>query len=400
MQGGKTMRNILIYRDSFLPYSETFILAQGESLETYSPYYVGTSCAGALESEVPNRKAIILDRLVSQPGFWKTLYKLSGFVLPRWKKQIYQTQPLLIHAHGGKDGDFALPLSRLLNIPLIVTFHGHDATIEKQPADFKPLVPHMMDFISHRGSFYVDRYLERRTRLFHVPDKFIAVSDFIRKTVIDKGCPSERILTHYIGIDTERFTPVQGVDREPIVLFVGRLVEKKGVEYLIRAMSDVQILIPEAQLVLIGDGAKSSPLKKMADRLNINAKFLGRQTPENVIRWMNKSAVFCGPSVVAKSGDAEGLGMVFLEAQALELPVVSFKSGGIPEAVADEETGILLPEGDTQALGKAITELLQNPELRARFGKAGRHRVLKKFDLKKQTAKLENIYDKLISKGD
>jgi glycosyltransferase involved in cell wall biosynthesis len=391
------LKPVIIYRDELLPYSETFILNQSHSLTRYDPYFAGTIAANALEQYVQPSKLFILERYVTQPEVRKTLYKFYGIPPASWLKRLQALDSCLIHAHFGFDGLLVLPLMRYLKVPMVVTFHGYDATLGSDPKLLRPLPLHWADFVNHRGRFFRERYLRQRPQLFCKGTKFIAVSNFIQNLLLKEGCPPEKISTLYIGIDTECFAPDLSINREPIVLFVGRLVEKKGVRYLIQAMSKVQECIPDASLVLIGDGALNSSLKKLARDLNVNANFLGKQTEGTVKHWMNKSTVFCGPSVVSSNGDAEGLGMVFLEAQSMELPVVSHHSGGIPEAVADGETGILVAEGDVDALGKAIVTLMKRPDLGFRFGKAGRNRVKSRFELNTQTAKLEKIYDGLVA---
>src|SRR3984885_16193520 len=111
---------------------------------------------------------------------------------------------------------------------------------------------------------------------------------------------------------------------------------------------------------------------------------------------MARAAVFSVPSVVAASGDAEGFGMVFIEAQAMGLPVVSTLSGGIPEAVKHGETGLLVTECNPAALADAILELMQNDELWHRYSVAGRRRVEDQFNLLHQTERLENIFEQLV----
>ena len=151
---------------------------------------------------------------------------------------------------------------------------------------------------------------------------------------------------HYTGIDTEFFNPQRPAVRAPIVLFVGRLVAKKGCDYLIRAMARVQETAPEVRLVVLGDDHLRNQLERQATAVLKNFIFLGAKEPVVVKHWMGRATVFCTPSVTAPSGDAEGFGMVFVEAQAMGLPVVSFASGGIPEAVANNETGFLVAEKD------------------------------------------------------
>jgi glycosyltransferase involved in cell wall biosynthesis len=113
---------------------------------------------------------------------------------------------------------------------------------------------------------------------------------------------------------------------------------------------------------------------------------------------MSRSAVLCAPSIVIASGDAEGLPIVAIEAQASGLPVVGFSTGGIPEAVAHDETGYLAPEKDWRALSEYIPKLLGDPDLWASFSRAGRELVKSGFDLKVQTGKLERIYEETILK--
>jgi glycosyltransferase involved in cell wall biosynthesis len=112
---------------------------------------------------------------------------------------------------------------------------------------------------------------------------------------------------------------------------------------------------------------------------------------------MARASVFCVPSVIAGSGDAEGFGIVFIEAQAMGLPVVSTRSGGIPEAVKDGETGLLVSEHDPRALAEAILQLMQDGELWQRFSLAGRIRVLDNFNLFKQTSRLEYVFEQLLA---
>jgi colanic acid/amylovoran biosynthesis glycosyltransferase len=386
---------VLMYRDCLLPYSETFILGQASHLQRYRPRYVGTTVAGELDQQIAPEARVILAEAVTQLGLWKMLYKLGGVVPRSWARQLRAVQPRLIHAHFGFDAGFALALARKLSLPLIVTGHGYDVTLDLHPEQLQPLWRHSLDFISHRGRFFRERYLRQRAEILQTADGVIAVSDFIRQQLIQRGCPAERVVTHYVGIDVEQFCPQPQVQRDPIVLFVGRLVEKKGCAYLIQAMATVQETLPHARLVIIGDGPLRSDLMALAaDCLN-SAEFLGRQPAETVRQWMNQATVFSVPSVVTAAGDAEGLGMVFLEAQAMGLPVVSSLSGGIPEVVIHGETGFLAPERDVQGLSDYLITLLQQPELRSQFGKAGRKRVCQHFNITTQTAQLEEIYDRI-----
>jgi colanic acid/amylovoran biosynthesis glycosyltransferase len=271
-----------------------------------------------------------------------------------------------------------------LEIPLLVTYHGYDATVKDEYA---------------KKSFYRHRaYLEYRDEIKKEADGFIAVSDFIKDRLENSGFPQGKIYQHYIGINTEKFNPSGSVDRKNVILFVGRLVEKKGGEYLIRAAAKVQETHPDTEVVFIGSGPRRDDLEKLARDVGCDVRFLGRQPLEQVRHWMNRARVFCVPSVTAESGDMEAFGMVFAEAQAIGLPVASFASGGIPEAVKHKETGLLAPEGDWRKLAENINLLLENRDLWDSFSEEGMRYVRENFDVKSQSKKLESIYDKVLNK--
>ncbi len=380
------MPTVLIYRDQLLPYSETFIPAQGGRLSRYKAIYVGTS---RLAESLQNQQTIILGEYASPSQLWKGLYKFGDIIHPRWLKELKQLRPALVHAHFGSDGGFVFPLCQQLALPLVVTCHGYDATWDT-PA---------WTTVRNQGDFFRALLLRKRDRAVAVADRIIAVSQFIRDQLLLRGGCADKIVVHYIGIDRQVFYPQPNQVREPLVLFVGRLVEKKGAEYLVRAMAAVQRQLPVVQLIIIGDGALRSHLQTLANQLGVRVQFLGKQPPDQVRHWMNRAQVFCGPSIIARSGDAEGFGMVFAEAQAMGLPVVSFATGGIPEAVIHGETGLLAPEKDTEQLAKNLTRLLKNEDLRQRFALAGQAHVAAKLDLQKNTRQLEAIYDDVVAQA-
>jgi glycosyltransferase involved in cell wall biosynthesis len=186
-------------------------------------------------------------------------------------------------------------------------------------------------------------------------------------------------------------------ERDPIVLFVARLTEKKGATYLINAMSFIQQQHPEIKLVIVGDGPLRQSLEHQAQEQLSNFVFVGWQTPSQVTQLMKKARVFCVPSITAESGDSEGFGMVFIEAQQWGTPVVSFKHGGIVEAVADGQTGLLAPERDTATLTSNLLSLFEDDDLWQNVSLNAFEWVKRKFDLHQLACDLERIYDDLLS---
>jgi len=368
---------VAVYRNRLILTSETYIRTQGEALTRYSSYYVGMRRVPK-GLELPSERVFVLNRGDTAGRARELAYQELG-VSPRLVNAVRSVRPALLHAHLGVDGAAALPLARKLRVPLVVTFHGFDATATDEAA-------------RARGRRY-RVYLRRREALKREARLFIAVSRFTRARMLDRGFPEDKIVLHYIGVDTETFRPDSAVSREPLVLFVGRLIEKKGVRHLIAAMREVQARVPEADLVIVGKGALKPELQRQARELGVRARFVEVATPEEVRAWMNRARVLCVPSVVAASGDAEGLPIVAMEAMAMALPIVGSTSAGLPEGVRHGTDGFLAAEGDERALASHLHALLTDAPLWERMSRAALENVRDRFDLRTQMAALERIYD-------
>jgi glycosyltransferase involved in cell wall biosynthesis len=370
---------ILIFRIQLLPPSETFIVAQAAAMQQFSPYFVGWRRMAGIE--LPAEASWTVDR----GGLRGKLRELRfRYVGPSTEQlaRLRARAPRLVYAHFAPDAYAAMQLADRLGVPLVTALHGYDVTMTDQAIAATRL-----------GR----EYLRGRSALQKTSALFLACSAFVRGRALELGYPAERTLVHSIGTDLEAFQPSAPGLRQKIVLFVARLVEKKDCGSLIRAMAEVQRHSPAAGLVVIGDGPLRPHYQALAAALGIRCRFLGIQ-PNSVVRhWMALAAVFCVPSVVAASGDAEGFGIVFIEAQAMGLPVVSTRSGGIPEAVRHGETGLLVKERDPHGLAQAILRLLQGGELWQRFSLAGRRNVETHFNLARQTARLEKVFERLLA---
>jgi glycosyltransferase involved in cell wall biosynthesis len=379
-RGGDGPRPVLVYTNALLPYSETFIRDQAEALSRYQAHYVGGHRVDGLA--LPDGRVTVVSDGTARGRAREGWFKLSGRA-PALVRRLRDERPAVLHAHFGGCAAVALPLAEALGLPFVVTFHGLDAT--RTVADRRrqlALTPQL--------------YVRRAGRLRRRADRFVTITEHVRQTLVGQGFPADRVEVLPLGIDTAFFAPDAAVEREPVVLFVGRLVEKKGAEYLVRAMARVGRAVPAARLVVIGDGPLRATLEAEAGRTLQGARFLGRRSPAEVRAWMNRARVFCVPSVTAASGDQEGFGVVFLEAQAMGTPVVSSRSGGIPEAVADGETGFLLPERDVEGLAARIAALLTDPALWDATSRRGRDRVRREFDTARQTRRLEALYDDVV----
>ena len=370
---------IVVFRIQLLPPSETFIVAQAAAMRRFSPFFVGWRRMAGIE--LPEQTSWTVDG----GGLRGKLRELRFRYVGPTREQVARLQarsPRLVYAHFAPDGHAAIQLAEQLGVPLVTALHGYDVTMSDKAI----------------GATRLGReYLLGRPRLQEKGALFLTCSAYVRRRGLEIGYPGERTIVHSIGVDVERFKPPTVRRREKFVLFVGRLVEKKGCGSLIEAMAQVQRRIPAAELVVIGGGPLRLAYEAQAAARGVRCRFFGSQ-PTTVVRdWMGRAAIFCVPSVVAASGDAEGFGMVFIEAQAMGLPVVSTLSGGIPEAVMHGETGLLVSELNPAALAEAILQLMQNDELWQRYSAAGRRRVVDQFNLVRQTERLENVFEQLLA---
>ena len=291
----------------------------------------------------------------------------------------------LIHAHFGPDGVYAQSLARALGIPYLVTFHGFDATMNRAA-------------LWRTRKLYIAQFLLHERALQRTAAAFIAISKFIRDKLVERRYPADKIIQHYIGVDTERFQPGTR-SASPYVLCVARAVEKKGVATVVRAFARVAAKYPQVRLVHVGEGPLLGELRALVQELGLGDRVELRGAAEHdVVRELMRGAsVFAVASCTAGDGDAEGLGIVFNEASACGVPVVATAHGGIPEAVIHGETGLLSAERDDAAMAQHLDAVLGDVALAARLGARGREYVCDRFDVRKQTAKLEEVYDRYTS---
>jgi glycosyltransferase involved in cell wall biosynthesis len=364
---------VAIFRIELFKPSETFIASQVRNLRRYRPVFVGRLDhpvpAGFRASPLPSNR-------------WSWLWTLLGRSREAGAA-LAGVNAAVVHAHFATDGAVIAPYAAALNTPLVVTLHGFDVAVTR------------LGIARSRNPTLVYSYFMRR-RLFAYADTFLCVSKYIYDLAVIRNFPKNKLLLHYIGIDLETLRPANEWQEDKIV-HIGRLVEKKGTEYLIKAMPAVLRQRPNAKLLILGSGPLAAELGELASSLKLSEHviFAGETTHAQAMQELATATVACAPSVTARNGDSEGLPTVVLEAAALAVPVVASRTSGIPEAVLDGVTGYLAPERDVDALAKALLTILGDKAKRAQMGAAGRLYMEQKFDQRKQTEQLEEIYDGL-----
>ncbi|WOH57322.1 MULTISPECIES: glycosyltransferase [Bradyrhizobium] len=379
-------RTVLVYRNELLPISETFIKEQVLSLRKWRAVLIGLKAVNQLPLDDLTVRVLGADNpgLLSRLA-WKT-FQLTGTIPPRIKRILDAEGASLVHAHFGIDALDAWPLARALNVPMLVTLHGYDINIYREWWEAGEA--------GFRARFY-PRLLLGLAKKPQV--RFLAVSEAIRHRAIEFGIPADKVFVRYIGIDSTKFSPgpTQISKRPPRVLFVGRLVEKKGCQYLVEAMADVQRKIRMAELVVVGDGPLRATLEQLARARGTNVKFRGVLSNQDVKRELDAARVFCLPSITAENGDAEGLPISILEAQASGIPVITSARGGVGEAVKDNETGLVFGERDSPKLAIQLLKILTSDDLADRISNASVAMIASCFSHQLLSPRLEALYDEI-----
>jgi colanic acid/amylovoran biosynthesis glycosyltransferase len=377
---GEDLREVAIFRHNLFKISEPFIAEQAQHLRRYRPLYLGRLRFGRPPDGARSFALQDLYRRCALPRIgWQMITGDSR----AYRRLLEHQRPSLIHAHFGVEGVYALPLAERLDIPLVTTFHGFDATLRTHAL---------------LGSPAWFRYPLLRRKLAREGDLFLCASSFIRERVLAMGFPESRTHTHYIGVDCRAIQPREDFEERPVILHVARLVEVKGTRYLLKAFASVARRYDGVQLLIIGDGPLRRPLQALAASVGVRdrVEFLGSLRHAEVLAWMRKAAMLVLPGIRTATGRVEGLGMVLLEAAATGLPIIGSRVGGIPECILEGRTGFLVPERDEAALAERMGELLEDAAKRRQMGTEGRALVERRFDIHRQTEALENLYDTLL----
>lgn len=377
------MKRLAIFRAKLLPISETFIRQQTRFLGSWKPVLVGTQ-------RVPNGLALdgIDHTILPRRGrFVSALRSIMTLPAGPVVRALRELDVRFVHAHFATDAVDVWPSARAAGLPLLVTLHGFDINTRQ-------------DWWESGRAGPVMRTYPRRLRIMALDPavRFIAVSNALKERAVGLGIPQHKIDVSYIGVDTQLFTP-NGLSaglRSRRILFVGRMVEKKAPLLLVRAFASIRTHIPDAELVMIGEGPLLEEVRKLATTLHVPVTLPGPCSAEAVIGHLNQARVLCLPSVTAANGDAEGFGLAILEAQACGVPVVTSALGGATEGLVSGKTGDCFPEGDQVALESCLTRWLLDEHLAEAGSRAARKFVVENFDIRGCTRNLERAYDALV----
>lgn len=351
---------VLHYVEHWLELSAGFVHAQ--ITRSRHPHVAVSHNATENLAAFPVRPLVRLGPIAQRvpPRFWPTIRTaaLRGIATS------YRAD--VVHVHFGYVVRDVLPLVDRHRRPLVLSLHGDDALAlpGRQPGHYGPVVDAVSAVV--------------------VPSRFLAD--------VAAGLGFERQRIHVIpsGIDTTFFAP-SPVPSDPVVAFVGRFVDKKGLDTLLAAWPAVRHAVPEARLHLLGSG----PLGSLIDREDASVRHLvpdPHRRAEQVRDTIRGAKLVTTPSHTADGGDAESLLLVNLEAQASGRPVVTTDNGGITEFVSANESALVVPQRDPDALAAALVSVLANDEIAQRIGAAGPE-VAGRFDVADCSARVDDLYE-------
>lgn len=238
--------------------------------------------------------------------------------------------------------------------------------------------------------------------VIHCSSLLTVVSNTMAGYALSLGAKPERLQTISMGVDTKTlFTPSQASHRaNNEILFVGRLVKKKGIAYLLDAMPEILSRHPNTLLSIVGDGPEKKALQQQADRLGIShaVTYHGALKNAEIPDLYRRATIFMAPSIVTAQGDQEGLGLVLVEALACECPVVVSDLPAIRDVIIHGETGWIVPQKNPQAIAKSVMKLLAEPDLRGQLAGNGRRHVIRNFDWGAVSCRYASLFDGLIRK--
>lgn len=385
------MKRILIFNKVFFGISETFILRQAVALHAAFnvSFLARTFCN---EDFFPSRtidKVVFPTRLSLVDRFVTFVYRrvidpeliISVATYFELLRRLRKGNFDAIHAHYGPNALKILPVAKRLKIPLIISFHGYDASRQMKDAKYIAALPelfeasaaiivcarHMIDTL-HLGPWI--------SKVHHIP----------------------------YGVDVNEFAPLQKnvATSKVVITHSGRIAFKKGVPDLIRVFSRLAEIHDAIELHILGDGAEAKLCRELVTEFSLEdkVKFYGAQ-PQNVVKQLlHRTDIFVLNSRVAEDGDMEGLPNTILEAMSLEKAVVSTIHAGIPDVIKDGENGFLVPERDNERLFKVLDFLISNPNARASVGTNARKTILGSFTLDKMGESLLAVFEKVLYSSD
>lgn len=365
--------NIAIFTPNQNPYSETFIQTHKNYLKGKIFYYYGNNENIRIEGvqKIISKKDAFILKVKK-----KFLKKPSHYV---WRKAVIyslkQHNIDVVLVEYGTHAHQILPIIKESKIPMVVHFHGYDASV-----------------------YEAIKKCNNYNEVFTYASSVIAVSRKMEEMLLNIGCPRNKLVYNVYGPQTEFETVVPTFDKKQFI-GIGRFTDKKAPYYTILAFKKVVHKHPDAQLLLAGDGALLNSCLNLIKyyKLEANIKLLGVIKPEEYRGLIKNSRAFVQHSITALNGDMEGTPLAILEASAAGIPVISTLHAGIPDVVKHEKTGLLSSEHDVETMAIHMEQLLDDIEFAKQLGAAGKTNITNNFNIKKHIDLLQTTIENAVN---
>jgi glycosyltransferase involved in cell wall biosynthesis len=380
MAAGVARPVVACYCATFLKPEMLHIYRQITSLKRVSPFVI------AQKREEAERYPFDQIAVVGKPAthflrrFWFKQVRDAPWQLSQGEVRtlvgvLERANAQLLHVYFGHIAVHLLPLIRAWPKPAVVSFHGADVMVDLDKPAYRAATQQMLEAVR----------------------MVLVRSESLGRALIDLGCPAAKIRLQHTGIPVDEipFQPrVWPVDGGWKFVQACRLIEKKGLRVSLRAFAKFAGQYPQATFTIAGEGPLRTELGQLAADLGVADKvfFPGFISQTQLRELLYHSHIFLHPSEVSEDGNQEGVPNSMLEAMASGLPVFATEHGGIPEAIEDGRSGILVGERDDEALARALLKWTTNPEGLSAIARAGAEAVRKRFEQTGQTRQLEDYY--------
>lgn len=349
--------------------AETFIKSHIDNL----PFKVLELHGGLLPNIKDNGKLLVPLFLKGiDLGLEKYFHLPSSFLQKRAiYKYLKENNISVVLAEYGPTGVAMLDACKSAEIPLIVHFHGYDA--------------------SHKPT--LEEYKTQYQDLFEYASAIITVSNLMTNKLCQLGAPKNKLYCIPCGANTKLFQASDPSLAGPNFVAVGRFVDKKAPHLTILAFNKILETIPDAKLIMVGNGELFDACDSLVKSLKIEQKviFKGACPQQEIVKIMQSARAFVQHSITPLSGDSEGTPVAVMEASAIGLPVISTRHAGIMDVIIHGETGYLVEEYDINAMSEYMIELAQNPALAKQLGEYGKSRIRENYSIDISIERLANV---------